>query len=54
MSGLSITGAELNLVNIEYHQSFTYLHPNLGLKLAHLKDLDDVDPFNIRVVDEGK
>ena len=29
-------------------------HPNLVLKSAYLKDLDEVDPFSINGVDGGK
>ena len=54
MSGLADTGAGLNLVNIEYHQSVTERHPNFVLKFAYLKDLDEVDPFSINGVDGGK
>ena len=44
----------MNLVNIEYHQSVANRHPNLVLKFAYLKDLEDVDPFNISGVDRGR
>ena len=54
MSGLDDTGAGLNLVKIEYHQSVAESHPNLMLKFAHLKDMEDVDPLNISGVDRGK
>ena len=54
MSGLADTGARLNLVNLEYHQSVAERHPNLVLKFAYLKDLEDVNPFNISGVDGGK
>ena len=54
MSGLVDTGAGLNLVNIEYHQSVAGRHTNLVLTFAYLKDLEDVDPLNISVVDCGK
>ena len=47
MSGLADTGSSLNLRNIEYHQSVAERHPNLVLKFSYLKDLEDVDPFNI-------
>ena len=50
MYGLDNTGAGLNLINIEYHQSVAERHPNLVFKLDYLKNLDDVDPFNIREV----
>ena len=39
---------------MEYHQSVAEQHPNLVLKFACLKDLDDVDPFNVSGVDVGK
>ena len=54
MSGLADTGSGLNLLNLEYHQSVAKRHPNLVLKFAYLKDMDDVDPFNISGVDGGK
>ena len=54
MYGLADTGARLNLVNIEYHQSVAERHRKLVLKFLYLKDLDDVDPFNISGVDDGK
>ena len=44
----------LNLVNMDYHQSVAALQPNLVLKVLYSKDLDEVDPFNISVVDGGK
>ena len=53
MSGLANTGAGLNLENMEYHQSVVELHPNLVLKFSYLKDMDDVDSFNISEVDGG-
>ena len=40
----------MNEENIEYHQSVAERHPNLVFKLDYLKNLDDVDPFNIREV----
>ena len=40
--------------NIEYHQSVAERHLKLVLKFAYLKDLDDVEPFNISGVDRGK
>ena len=54
MSGLADTGSGSNLGNIEYHQSVAEHHPNLVLKFAYLKDLEDVDPFNISGVDRRK
>ena len=48
MSGLVDTVAELNLVNIEYHQSVAQRQPNLVLKFACLEDLDDVYKRGIR------
>ena len=53
ISDLDDTGDGLNLVNIEYHQSVAELQPKLVLKFAHLKDLEDVDTFNISGVDGG-
>ena len=52
MYGLANTGAGLNLVNLEYHQSVSERHSNLVLKFAYLKDLDG--SFNISGVDIGK
>ena len=54
MFGLANTVARLNLVNLDYHQSVEELQSNLVFKFAYLKDLDDVDPFNVCGVDEGK
>ena len=54
MSGFADIGAGLNLVHLEFHQSVVELHPHLVLKFAYLKDLDDVDPFNIIRLDAGK
>ena len=47
MSGLADIGDGLNLRNMEYHQSAAERNPNLVLTFAYLKDLDDVDLFNI-------
>ena len=47
MSGLADTGAGLNLGNIEYYQSVAERHPNLVFKFSYLKDLGDLDPFNV-------
>ena len=44
----------MDLGIIEYHKSVPERHPNLVLKFAYLKDLYDVDPFNISGVDGGK
>ena len=44
----------MNQGNLEYHQSAAERHPNLVLKFAYLKDLEDVNPFNISGVDGGK
>ena len=49
MSGLDDTESRLNLGNFDYHQSFAEPQPNLVFKFWHLKDLEDVDPFHIRV-----
>ena len=54
MYGLDNTGAGYNLVNLEYHQSVAERHPNLVLKFVYLKDMEDVDPFNISGVYGGK
>ena len=54
MSGLADTGADLNLVNLEYQQAVTDRHPNIVFKFDYLKDLDDVDPWNISGVNRVK
>ena len=54
MSGLVDTGSRLNLENIEYHQSLAERHHNLVLKFLDLKDMEDVDTFNISGVYGGK
>ena len=51
MSSLANTEAGLNLGNIYYHQSVSERHFNLVLKISYLKDMDEVDPFNISGVD---
>ena len=52
--GFTNIGVGLDLVNLDYHQAVAERHPNLVLKFAYLKDLDDVDPFNISGVYRGK
>ena len=54
MYGLANTGSGLDLVIIEYHQSVAERHPNFVVKFSYLKDLEDMDPFNISGVDRGK
>ena len=54
MFGLTNTGAGLNLGNSDYQQSIAEHHHNLVLKFAYLKDLEDMDTFNISGVDGGK
>ena len=54
MFGLDDTGSRLNLVNLHNYHSVAERHPNLVLKFACLKYLDDVDPFNISVSDGVK
>ena len=54
MLGLADTGSRFNLVKIYYHQLVTERHPNLVLNFAYLKDMDDVDTFNIIGVDGEK
>ena len=44
----------MDLVNLDFHQSVEECHPNLVLKFSYLDYLDDVDPINIRGVDEVK
>ena len=40
------TGTGLNLGNLNYHRLVAERQPNLVLKLAYFKDLENVDPFN--------
>ena len=54
MFGLDDTGAGFNLENMDYHHLVAERHPNLVLKFVYLKDLENVIPFNIIVVDGGK
>ena len=54
MYGLADIGARLNMGNLYHHQSVADHHPNLVSKLAHLKDMEDMDPFIISGVDGGK
>ena len=51
MYGLADTGGGLNLIHLEYHQSVVGCHPTLVLEFAYLKDLEDVDTFNISVLE---
>ena len=44
----------MDLEDLEYHQSVAENHPNLMSKFEYLKDLDDVDPFNISRLSEEK
>ena len=53
MSVLSDIGSGLDLGNLYYHQSVSERHPNLVLKFSYLKNLEDVDLFNISGVDGG-
>ena len=54
MFGLADTGDGLNLENMDYHQSVAERQPNLVLKLAYLKDMDNLDPLDISWVYGGK
>ena len=45
MFGLMDIRSGLNLVNPEYRQLVADNNPNLVVKLAYLKDMDDVYPF---------
>ena len=54
MLGLDNTGSGLNLVTMKYHQSVAEFHPNLVSKFTYLKDMDDVEPFDISGVDVVK
>ena len=54
MYGVCDVGAGLNLGNIERHQSVAERHPNLVLQFVYLKDLDDMDPFNISIIEGEK
>ena len=47
-------GSGSNLGNLDFHQSVTDFYQNLVSEFSYLKDLDDVDSFNISVVDGGK
>ena len=51
---LGDTGAGLNLVNMDYHQSVAEIHPSLVLKFSHLKYLYNVDSLNIIGLDVVK
>ena len=51
--GLDDTGAGLNLVNFECYQSVAERQPNLVFKSSYLKDMENVDPYNISAVDGG-
>ena len=44
----------MNLVNMDFCHSVTERHPNLVLKSAYLKDLDDVDPFVVSRLYRGE
>ena len=48
---LADIGSVSNLGNMDHHQSVAECHTNLVPNFAYLKDLDDVDPFNISGVD---
>ena len=54
MYGLADTGSGFNLGYIYYQQSVAERHPNLVLKFAHLKDMEEMYPFNIIGVEGGK
>ena len=54
MFGFSDTVYELNLINLEYHQSVARCLPNLVSEFSYLKDLDNVEPFNISEVNGVK
>ena len=47
MFGLTDTVTGLNIGNFYYHKSFSEHYPNLVLIFVYLKDLYDVDMFNI-------
>ena len=53
-SGLADTGAGLNLVNLDYHQSVVERRPNSVFKSAYLKDMEEVYPFNTSGLEKGK
>ena len=44
----------MDLGNLDYHQSVAERHPRLVLKFEYLKDLGDVDTFNISGAYGGK
>ena len=52
--GLANIGNSLNLVNLDYRQSVSESHPNLVLKFSYLKDLENMNSFNISGVNGGK
>ena len=54
MSVVANKGARFNYATIENYQSVAEIQHNLMSKYVHLKDLYDVDPFNIIRVDGGK
>ena len=54
MFGLLDTEDGLNLVNMEYHQSFEEHQHNLVLKFSYVKDMENVDPLTISGVDGGR
>ena len=54
MFGLDNTRTGLNKGNLDYHQSFAERHPNFVLKFAYFKNLNNMDPFNISVLDRVK
>ena len=48
------TGSGSNWGNIDYHQSVADIHPNLVLKFDYMKDMENMDTFNIGWVDKRK
>ena len=54
MFGLDDAGDRMDLGNIDYHHLVAERHPNLVLKSAYLKELENLDTFNISGVDGGK
>ena len=54
ISVLDNIGDGFKLVSLEYHQSVAELHPDLVLKFVYLKDMEDLDLFNISGLYGGK
>ena len=51
MFGWADTGDGFNLINMDFHQSFAEIQPNLVFKFSYLKETEDLYSFNIGVLD---